>query len=320
MSADNTKRICFYHRIDLDGWCSAAQVFHWHEDRGLDIELYGINYGDRFPMDTIGEDTEVWMVDFSLQPIGKMFELKDRCKRLIWIDHHSSAIDAYEEVNCYIDDAVLNVEFAACELVYFYLNPSGDVLEDRFIPEAIWLLGRYDCWKWKNSKREKDIINFQQGMRNKRWVRNPRHKNWRKLLQHEGIKASVELIDAAMAEGKQRLEFRDEDWGKYAHSHAFETYLPVAPCSDEKVRAVAVNRGAVNSEFFNPLEHRFPNAKIGIVFVWRNSQFMIGLYRADWMSDEVDCGKIARAHGGGGHPGAAGFQVESWDQLPFPLL
>ena len=39
------KPICFYHKADLDGVCSAAIVKHFVPE----CELYGIDYGDEFP-------------------------------------------------------------------------------------------------------------------------------------------------------------------------------------------------------------------------------------------------------------------------------
>ena len=41
--------ICFYHKADLDGVCSAAIVKHFVPE----CELYGIDYGDEYPWDLV---------------------------------------------------------------------------------------------------------------------------------------------------------------------------------------------------------------------------------------------------------------------------
>ena len=50
-------------------------------------------------------------------------------------------------------------------------------------------------------------------------------------------------------------------------------------------------------------------------FAWepKINKWSVSLYSID---PNIDCGSIAKKHGGGGHPGAAGFQCDS---LPFEL-
>ena len=47
--------ICFYHRADYDGVCSAAIVKKFVPD----CELYGIDYGDPFPWDKVMDGPQV---------------------------------------------------------------------------------------------------------------------------------------------------------------------------------------------------------------------------------------------------------------------
>ena len=65
----------FYHSADLDGHCSGAIVKYAHPE----CELIGINYGDKFPWESIGQDETVYMVDFSLQPFSDMIRLNKAC-------------------------------------------------------------------------------------------------------------------------------------------------------------------------------------------------------------------------------------------------
>jgi len=51
---------CFYHSSDLDGHCSGAIV----KQEYADCEMIGIDYGNKFPWDSIEIRETVFMVDF----------------------------------------------------------------------------------------------------------------------------------------------------------------------------------------------------------------------------------------------------------------
>ena len=128
----------FYHSADLDGHCSGALL----KDAFPEAELKPINYGEPFPWSEIKPDEEIYMVDFSLEPISDIWKLKSVCDRLVWIDHHKSAIEAY-----YIEAQKRNDQFiegyrrigkAGCELTWSWLHPT------KKMPEFIELLGRHD--------------------------------------------------------------------------------------------------------------------------------------------------------------------------------
>lgn len=58
----------FYHSADLDGHCSGAIVKLMHKD----CTMIPIDYGDKFPYESIQKDEFIFMVDFSLQPFDRM--------------------------------------------------------------------------------------------------------------------------------------------------------------------------------------------------------------------------------------------------------
>jgi hypothetical protein len=105
--------ICFYHKSDLDGICSAAIVKHFVPE----CELYGMDYGDEFPWaallpqgacpDIVSappavvqmelecllrrklcEPRTVYMVDFSLPP--EDMKTLAEVSNLVWIDPHKN--------------------------------------------------------------------------------------------------------------------------------------------------------------------------------------------------------------------------------------
>jgi len=143
------KAICFYHKADLDGVCSAAIVKHFVPD----CELYGIDYGDEFPWAllncpecggfggvVVGQNPNngeavidqcprcvtyadcaetrrtVYMVDFSLKPDGmkRLAEVSD----LVWLDHHKTCEALWNEINPL---GMFRTNYAACELTWVWL-------------------------------------------------------------------------------------------------------------------------------------------------------------------------------------------------------
>jgi len=149
--------LCIYHSRDLDGWMSAAIVKHIY---GLDAdELLGWDYGD--PIPEIG-DVKVIMVDISFLPEQMLEIAKRNGWRLLWIDHHISAIKAFNEfigqgeTFC---NAVLDTNKAACELTWEYFFP------DQKMPEIVRLLGRYDCFGHKGTDEERKVLIFQYAAR-----------------------------------------------------------------------------------------------------------------------------------------------------------
>lgn len=146
---------CIYHSRDLDGWMSAAIVKFWFTIKyGIyeELTLIGWDYGD--PIPELSPDRSIIMVDISF-PVEEMAKLADR---LIWIDHHISAIIAVEKAMLDLG-GVRDPNYAACELAWKYLTP------ERPMPEIVRLLGRYDCFGHKGTSEELKVLQFQYGAR-----------------------------------------------------------------------------------------------------------------------------------------------------------
>jgi len=306
------KYICFYHRVDADGWCSGAQVHKHLTNKGHDVIMWAINYGDRtFPWDEIDEHTEVWMVDFGLQPFEQMIKLKEKAGRLLWIDHHKTVIDdmadfgesfhGLQAVYKAGADEVAENKISASELVWQYLNMTPPI-------EPVRLVGRYDIWDWRNNP---GALELSVGLRRMKEGRDPTSRLWGRLLS-ESHRIHLLAMNEVIKEGQTALHYRDEDWIPAAHSLTFETEF-------DGHKVGAANRTAVNSMFFDPLEDRFPDVDFFIAFAWRRNQWFINCYKPDWLKNDVHCGDICHRYGGGGHEGAAGFQRSGKEGLPFEL-
>lgn len=275
--------ICFYHSADFDGKCSAALV----KIRNPKCELYGIDYGQPFPFDKV-KGEEVIMVDFSLQPFNNMLKLNKLAKKFVWIDHHKSAIDEY---NKHMDANIAGIRstnYAACELVYKYYWAGG--IETEF-PTYVYLLGRYDVWDHSDYR----TIPFQFGIRVERDTSPENTDFWLSLKDYTNVTRIIE-------NGKIILGYVEQQNKSYINACSFET-------SFEGYKAIAVNKMLTNSQLFDSIwdEDKYD---IMIAFGWKRDRYTFSLYT----TKDIDTSLISKKYGGGGHPGASGFQL---DYIPF---
>jgi oligoribonuclease NrnB/cAMP/cGMP phosphodiesterase (DHH superfamily) len=283
----------FYHSADLDGHCSGAIVRAKHYNLKSE-DVIGINYGDEFPFDIISDRETVYMVDYCLQPFDDMLKLNKICK-LIWIDHHKTAIDEAEKRGFFPYQSHLVVGRGACELAWEFCMGA-----ENKIPKGVYLLGRYDVWDLIEG-----TLEMQNGLR-MHDTSPDNQKMWNEFFYDEMF------VDATLRVGETLLKKKEMDDKAYSKACAFETefYLGIKP---GYYRCVAINRGLTNSQMFDavfdPEKH-----DVMLTFVWRKGQWTVSMYTP--MESEIDVGIIAKKYGGGGHVHAAGFQC---DKLPFEL-
>lgn len=278
--------LCFYHSADLDGHCSGALVRRAHPSG----ELIGVNYGDEVPWSKIGSNTKVIIVDFSF-PMEDMVRIEALCKKLIWIDHHKSAIDDAKAAN-FSPDGYRVIGRAGCELAaeFFFRFQSGGE------PRAVHLLGRYDVW---DHGAHPDVLPFQMGMR----FEDTRPEN--DDLWH-GVFYDLSVSESIIERGRVLLQYQDQENEKYAKSCAFETELM-------GLRCIAVNKRLTNSKIFDAVYDPERHDAM-LTFGWQGGKWCCSLYTGN--RPDVDVSVVAKAFGGGGHAGAAGFSCEN---LPFEL-
>jgi oligoribonuclease NrnB/cAMP/cGMP phosphodiesterase (DHH superfamily) len=287
--------ICFYHSADLDGHLSGELVRRVHPD----CEMLGINYGDTFPWEKVAGQ-EVWMVDFGLQPFSLMQRLAQEARKLVWIDHHKSNLEAWEaegfppgpfNAGNYVA-MTLEVDKAACELVWECLHPGAT------LPGFVRLIGRHDVWDHSDPY----TLPFQYGMRAKETL--PGSPVWDALFESRALLCPV--IKSIVEEGKSILAYQEKADRSYAEACAYEA-------SWLGHRVVVMNRFSTGSKsfdsVFDPQRHAFM-----VSFAYRPGFWTVHLYSDD---GGVDLAAIAAEHGGGGHKGAAGFQTL---ELPLELL
>ena len=308
--------VCFYHKADLDGVCSAAIVRRFVPE----CELVGVDYGEPFPWGMLaakrldGERRKAYMVDFSL-PMADM-RLLETMTYPVWIDHHKTAIEAYRAdradrgMGVGMTVAVLDTSMAACELCWHHF--AGDLLpwlrDDVRLPPAVRLLGAYDSWRSDSADWEKCILPFQYGMRVKHGIMDPAAQVWTAILRgeapHGWPPVPVASVWPTIEQGRVILEYQRQQDERAAREGAFERVLRV---EGNALRCICLNTTRFTSQAFasvyDPSRH-----DVMVDFALMPS----GLFKVSIYTDKpsVDCGAIAKAYGGGGHRGAAGFHCE----------
>lgn len=272
---------CFYHGADFDGICSAAIVKRVHPE----CELIPCNYGDAIPPYTPGET--VIIVDFSF-PIEEMQRISDRAK-LIWIDHHKTAIEDARKAGFLASGGQsLAVGTAGCELTWnwFYDTEFAYVP----MPEAVYLLGRYDVWDHANVP---GALDFQYALRAWSEYRDPSHQAWKALLDNDDL-----VVQARLDEGTVILRYEHARLKLVAQKRCYRVKF-------HGYNALCLNLPMANSTVFETVATE--DDEIFLLWSSRGEGFYYSLYTT---KDGIDVSAIAKMYGGGGHAKAAGFSHE----------
>lgn len=283
---------CIYHKSDFDGLCSAAIV------SGIfpDVELIGAGYKKDPDLTSIATGEKVFMVDYSLQPFEKMVALTKQCD-LVWIDHHKTAMEDCETSGIAFK-GLRRIGIGACALVWEYL------MGPRSMPEAVRLLAQYDVFD------HSDLLTlpFQYGMRTNKACKDPKNAIWKSLLKPKAISGIAEskVFNTILDSGHNVYEYVVQSNEGSAKALAFETTL-------DNLRLIAMNRADTGSlQFTSVWDAKKYDAMA--IFTFQKSIWSVSLFTPQ--NSDVDVGAVAKAHGGGGHKGAAGFVCKT---LPFLL-
>lgn len=277
------KTICLYHN-DPDGCCAAAIV---RRALGEPLMLRPLEIGDPVPWDEMGSYEQVVMVDYSLAP-EDMRRLREGWS-LVWVDHHKTSLVLLGEEMADVPGE-RSLEAAGCVLTWQTFFPELP------LPQAVALIGDRDIWRMAYP----ETRTFSEGLYRSDF--SPTNDDlWVPLLDDDRAVVQ-ELIERGQVLYQARLHDIERIVARYGFEVEFEGH-----------RTLAVNhRGSGDmGEYI-----RQQGYEIGYCYVEAvrsgELQTVVTLY-----SEQVDVSEIARKHGGGGHPGAAGFQMRRADR-PFP--
>ena len=285
-------RFCFYHD-DLDGSCAAAIIRKYFDG---DVYCYPVNYNLDFPFHFLDEESEVYIVDYSLQKSGDWEKLLSITKNVVWIDHHETAINKSLHQGVSYLKGIREVGKAGCVLTWEYYFPSYPA------PQAVLLVGDHDVWAFEFGEKTK---HFNQGIMLLEDTR-PNSLFWDKLLVDEGVSTDGPVIKELCSVGERILSKKIISDKRSLLSFGFEVEF-------EGFNCIAINKGGIGSDFFESIGKKYD---ILMPFIFDGEQYTVSLYQSGNGAD-IHMGEIAQSYGGGGHKGAAGFQCK---ELPFTFI
>jgi len=314
---ENKKTLIIHHSADFDGlFCGAiAKKFIPHAD------VIGWDFGDN-PITNLQYD-EIYVLDLPVdRPFGITFDVQMplivvqtgdykyrfgsvECNNIIWIDHHKTSIQSHPTMLMgYRIDGV-----AACRLTWQWFNGHGTIkptyTKQAFIdrqvdePWAVRLAGEYDIW----DKRDPDAEIFQFGLRSQELG----EITWSCLLSE--TEDHGEIVHHLLTQGKPLQRYQREQDASLVKHRAFIAMF-------EGLKFLMLNTGRGNSLTFTSIDKPENGHDALCIFAWGGTKWTFSLYHANHRKD-LDLSTIAKKYGGGGHPGACGFQAK---RIPFEAL
>jgi len=291
------KSLVIYHRIDIDGWLSAAIIKRYMDNQPeYEVDYLGFNYGDDLDTSAIAKKyDEVITVDVSID-IDDMIFLVDRVD-FVYIDHHTMKINEVlrkvdlTNVRTYINTEDLPIKKkAACEItweVFFTDTPMPRLVKDA---------SSYDCFRHKAYEpiEAHEVLMAQYGLRA---IIHDIDSAYNLLNEYFVNGTPVDIMDDIVEDGYKIFNYLKVE-AKSAYDKRFE------------IQIGGHKFGAVNKDRFNPINFGIDYHKDGYegfaCFWYVEGKWNFSLYNDNGL---LDCAEIAKTFGGGGHKGASGFQL-----------
>ena len=287
-----TRINCVTH-TDMDGIFSGLVVRHKYPQ----AIVFQTNYGR--PIDRRWFDCDVLFVtDYTFENASKMKELfTEERPVLVWIDHHE-AVDDAAKIG-FNPEGLRRKDVSAAHLCWEYLFPGTDV------PTVIKYISAYDTWNWENDVR---ALYFQNAIRTNNISIN--QKTGTDLFN--ALLSDTARLERLVAIGKKIEDYYTRRNTLVCKDSAFETSLDGIP-------AIACNIKTTNSLLFKPIEEKYKDVPLRILFAYFSSihGYRVSVFSSD--KDKYSSHVICSKYGGGGHAGAGGFQVAKLEDLPFQL-
>lgn len=279
-----------YHSKDLDGLCSGAIM----KLKYPEITLIGYDYGE--PIPDIPEGVDVIIADVCFQDakgsIQLLFDFAET-RNVTWIDHHISAItefNAYYSIRPCPIQAHLDNTISACEGAWKALIGTE-------LPYLVFLLGKYDTWRQQDEFYGETVTTWQTALEFQMGMRLKKNYSIDAIVEYfspEGI-TTQDVLEA----GKTILEYKGAFDADLCRRASFSANF-------EGLRFICMNTADAGSQIFESVynEDEFDGM---IPFHYNGRHWKFSMYT----TKDIDLSVIAKAHGGGGHAKACGFQKEN---------
>lgn len=284
---DDPKKLCIYHRTDMDGFCAGALVKYCVPE----CDLLGMDYHDDLDMSQLEGVGTIFVVDFCL-PLEQM-EMLNRKYELIWCDHHVTSIKQGWALS-FQPSGIQDVDHSGCALTWLYFQKIGKIGVQAVMPESIKLLESYDLGKVNER-----VLEYQYGLRSQ--VSGPLSDGWVPVILGYNY-PKEQTIDI----GKTILQF-ERNKIKKGMQNSFTTNFG-------GYKAVVLDW----PDTFG-LIYKDEMSKLDCELFATFSMVPGGKWRIIVTSHDKDihAGKFCQKYGGGGHQAIGGMVC---DELPFSVL
>jgi oligoribonuclease NrnB/cAMP/cGMP phosphodiesterase (DHH superfamily) len=313
---NNLSKVIIYHHDDADGYAAAYIVGKYVKNElNTEPQYIEMNYNKKIDLSIIDKDTKVYIVDYSIEP-DVMINLLKITTDVIWLDHHKSAIEKYNDWNSLIEEAtgVKKIKgirlsgMCGATLSFLYINlkledtdkidknkeltdNEKDTLAKYFLSVAPIWLRLVDCWDtwYEVSPIFKDAEKLQIAIANCLSI-----DLFKKLDEEE------DFLDELLETGKTYIEYRTQ-WAKeFMDKYGFDSNIHY---KDTVISLFVANLGNANSKYFGDKIDAYDAV---CSYCFDGTRWNYSIYSN---KENIDVSEIAKEFGGGGHKGAAGFST-----------
>lgn len=320
-TSSKDRQFIILHHNDLDGYGSAALAKDLIDERCVNTKFIEYNY--QFP-ETICNDIDklrdgngkniLVIVDLSIpnkyefwQNVLKLFD------KVIWVDHHKTSLPVAEQIvdilkqsnNSGYGELEMYIDTAMSSTMQMFLFQRDTLALNTYNWIIPWAISCYDTWN-------KDTMAlYEMGLWLNQYIFDigtclPNHEVWKTLFYSEAGANKI-LSDGytlfSLNEIKNRVLYNAEC--------VYKTYWEDVD-NNNKIYAVwAMNAYGNSLKFADP---NIPSNTIKVLFRIKGNRFALSAYNDTAARIGLDLGAILReVFGGGGHPGAAGFNIKMDD-------
>lgn len=295
-----SKYVIFHHN-DLDGRCSGAIIKKYLlKSYGENIEskifTFEVDYDENKQKEAIEEsaldsETIIYVVDFSFNVDLMEYLYSLAGQNFIWIDHHITAIQKMKDKQDIIV-GVRHTEYSATMLCWIYCFGR------EFTPTAVKYIDAFDCWKNQDKATwENVIMPFKYGLESQVTELDDIDNVWKDILQEN--EDNVDKLENIILRGTIIKQYMDQQNKENAEQKAYVIMF-------EDKRALTINDYGKGSLSLDSIYNEDEHDLMLTYSITGDGKINVGLYT---QKPDVHVGNIAKKYGGGGHPGAAGFQT-----------
>lgn len=271
--------VVYYHKNCTDGAMAAAVALLYATTQGKKIEVRPFGYSDHEAAslpDMLNES--VLFIDVALTK-AKLAVIKTKCKRLIVLDHHISAMDELNgTLGCFFE-----TNKSGCVMAWEYFLPTCP------IPEMLLYIQQRDLWAMSETAKAFTAYFYSLPV-------DP--FDYAAFLTQSPYLVSA-WLDNCIEQGKRKLIRQDEAIDRYL------SQAKVARCKpfpQFRVSIVQCNDGSIVSALGAKLSE-----PTGIAVIW-SKDAQLNKYKASLRSTHpAESLPLAKLFGGGGHVHASSF-------------